>query len=305
MDATGASEHDFAESMHAFEAAVSAQAPRLIEPRVERILWAPDGSNQDDTASALAMMMARRLEASITVIGAGPVAEARRKVLEELGLAGEAVALADGRPAFEQILEACSARRCGLVVVNAPFGEDFEQLGDGSVGTTLDMLLARRAVPLLVVREAKADPGACLGHVLVPLTLHEPTVSEAASWALRVVDVGGDLRLLAVIDREHVEASVEAVETDVDVEELDEPVLAGIRRPEMAGLIGAVQRSAARRGLGCRVSVRVGAAVTRAAELADEREALVVTGCPRDPIATGYQRVQALLRASRNPLLIV
>ena len=73
----------------------------------------------------------------------------------------------------------------------------------------------------------------------------------------------------------------------------------------IAGLIGALQRKASEAGYGCRVSVRSGEIVEETARLANERDGLIVTASPRKPESTAYQRVQALVRASRNPVLVL
>ena len=90
-----------------------------------------------------------------------------------------------------------------------------------------------------------------------------------------------------------------------DAADLDLDHLAGLDRPETAGLIAAMHRAAQQRGLGCQVSVRQGDLVSRVIELAEGEQRLIVTGCDTDPGSSSYRSVQALIRRSRDPVLVV
>lgn len=120
-----------------------------------------------------------RLKASLPLPPAPPVAGDRQsylaqqtEALRQAGATVEAVGdVADVRPPYEQILEACHKTQCDLIVVPAPYREDFAVLGSESIGSNLDILLCRVPETLLVAREPKVEVEGCLAHILLPVTL--------------------------------------------------------------------------------------------------------------------------------------
>lgn len=313
MDLTNADQNDVNENVHAFEAAVSAQKTALTEPTIERLLVAVDGSNQDETTIGLAGAIARSHGAAVRVAYA-PEGEAqpgddlidvRVRALKEAGVTAEAIETDHARRSFDQILWAADETGAQMIVVDAPYLDDYESLGGASVGTNLQMLMSKSRVPLLVVREPLDDPVECLAHVLLGVTLHRVENRPAAEWSLALLKGGQELRVLAVVDRE----ALHHVELDpgeeLDLADTDPEFLAGVRGPNIAGLIAAVQREAVARSLGCRVSVRTGEIVPAMSDFANHITRIVVAACPRDPAHGAYQRVEGLIRASKNPVLVV
>ncbi|MHC4948437.1 MAG: hypothetical protein ACYTG1_09270, partial [Planctomycetota bacterium] len=230
----------------------------------------------------------------------------------ELGAAGIDVTVPPARsadvhdePPWDQITGLARRSRCDLVVVDAPYLDDYTRLGDGSVGTNLQMLMSRCPVPLLVIRAPAEAPASCLEEVVVPVGIEAAENVAGARWALRLVRGHGRLRILAVVDRGQLDAAGERLRTDVDLDAIDDDQLAGLHRPATAGLIAALQRRAVEVDLGCRVAVREGSAVEAVTAVAGERQALIALSCPRDPAARAYQRVEAIVRASACPVLVV
>ncbi len=273
-----ASDQDLDDSMDRFEAASEARPITLPSIELRRILLAPDGSNQDPLAHSLA----ERFDA--------PVQTAN---------------LAEDTPPYRQILEQCRMAEADLLIVPAPFREDFEELGASSIGTNLDLLLHHRETPILVVRDPDRDPEALLREIVIPLSLVAADDIRAAAWAFRLLAPGGRIRLLAVVDTGRMIRNQKITEKSLELEDLDASDLAGLDQPEMAGLVAAVQRHAAETDYGCRVSIRVGPSVQAAAEFANDFPCLVVATCLPDPETTGAQDVHALARLSRNPVLVV
>jgi hypothetical protein len=275
---------------------------------VRRIVLALDGSNQDETARRLASRIASRAGAAVLPLCAWETEDGGREeylatqieALGRMGAAVERVGTADDtRPPYEQILDACGHSSCDLLIVPAPFRDDFARLGRESVGTNLDVLLCRATVPLLVVREPKEEPERCLANVLLPLTRHLAANAEAAAWALQLAERGGGVRILAVSEGEIPESGGLSPAATAEGE-------GGITSPETAGLIGALQRRTAEIGLGCRVDARRGEEVkTIVEEEAGEELIVILPCCPRDPTGPTFQRIQAIIRLSRNPVLMV
>lgn len=309
----GYDDQEMRENMEAFEAAAQSKHVDLKPPSLRSILVALDGSNQDTMVTGLALTLARRTGASLLVLYAyeGAPHSERDAYLEEQvrQLAGQEViaqtwARTDRR-SFEQILEAAQQGGSDLIVVCAPYLDDFATLGRASTGTNLDMLLAGSRVPVLVAREPDHDPARCLGNILLPLSASRACDVEAARWALLLTPSHGDLRLLVVVDTALLENARHLMEAFVHVDQVDETALAGLDRPETAGLIGALQKAAWERSFGCHVTVRVGDTVPVVAELANEGDHVVIAPCPGRQGQGAFQRVQTLIRESGNPVMIV
>lgn len=275
-------DQDMEQSMDAFEAALSAKPIQLPGIAMKRILLARDGSNQDDAARALAEAAAGRMEAAVETLDPP----------------------ATDKP-FRRILEACAGSDCGLIVVPAPFAEDFAELGAASIGTNLDMLLTHRRTPLLVVRDPGIEAAEALREVVLPLSFLARDDAHAAAWALQLAARGGRVNLLAVADPDAESEAGQFAGRFLDAGDVDEAALSGLGHAEMAGLVAAVHRRAAESDLGCRVSVRVGPAVGAAAEFANALTCLIVVPGPTEPQEPAWRHVHALIRESRNPLLVV
>lgn len=300
-------------SMNDFEAAFSARKVTLEVPPLDTILAVVDGSNQSAMTVGIAAAIAERCGATLHLahVYPGPSDPERDRSPAELaerhaadGVRVEIVAREpDERPPHAQIRALADSLDVDLLVVPAPYLESFEELGSDSVGVTLDKLMTQSR-PLLVVREPREEPRESLGPVLLPITVHLQENPLAAAWALRIVGEGGTLRLVSVVGDEVMEAAADLI-GEHDAGELDLEHLAGLDRPETAGLVAEVHRHAQRRGLGCRVSVRHGDLVARVMELAEEGQRLIVTGCDTDPASSSYRRVQAIVRRAKDPVLVV
>ena len=314
---------DITDTMSSFEAAVSARRQQLPDVSARNVLAAVDGSNQDGAVLALAAEVTVRSGATrlhLTYAYEGPADAARDDYLaarvHELSARTASLAVTHSRTgapagtaanrAFQQILDLAAKEGCDLITTAAPYLDEFEQLGTASTGTTLDMLLRHRRTPLLVVRAAYPDVIRCLDRAVVPLNLLGVRGEQALGWAMRLVrPAAGTLHLLALADTEAVAAVGPLIGRTLAPGEMDERMLAGLVKPETAGLVAAAQRGAAHAGLACRVSIRLGEPVQEVVAFAHSLErCLLVTGCPDQCSATGYLRVQALIRESPYPVLV-
>ena len=273
-----ANDNDIDENMDLFEAASSAHSINLPEISLDHILLAEDGSNQDDLARQIAV----HFQADIVTPDS----------------------LSSGQP-HRQILSSCHDADCGLIVVPAPFREEFEELGATSIGSNLDRLLAERSTPVLVVRDPEREAKILFQEIILPLSFVAAEDIRAAAWAFRALAPGGRIRLLAIVDTERIIGSRKLEDGALDLDDLDEKDLAGLDQPEMAGLVAAVQRHAAKANVGCRVSIRVGATVSATTKFANDQSCLLVITCPPDHTAPCYTNVHSLVRQSLNPVLIV
>lgn len=166
-----------------------------------------------------------------------------------------------------------------LVLVITKALEDYAALGSSSLGTTQDILL--------------------------PLNLVTGPAPVPAAWAARLSRPGSELHLLAVADSEVADTIRVALREKDRIEDIDEDRLAGLVRPDVAGLVAALQRASTTGKYTCRVVVRNGPVAAAVTEYANSGSGLIVTTCTADCTSTGFQRVQAIVRGSRNPVLVI
>ncbi|MBK4723298.1 universal stress protein [Azospirillum sp. YIM DDC1] len=307
---------DLDATINQFEAAASAQRMEVPGLTVRRMLLALDGSNQDRAVLELGRAVATRLGCAVLVTYAyeqsTPDSEKDRYLAEHamaLGRAGRIEAAHARAPgggrAFRQILDLSKAHGCDLSMFPSPYLEDFQDVGGSSVGTTTDVLVHRRSNPLLVVRKPAENVRDRLERVVLPLNLLSERGAEAAAWALGLTPSDGTIHLLAVVDEEMLDAVRHLVGQSFRAAEVDEASLAGLGRPDVAGLVAVIQRRASEANVDCRVTVRHGPLIQTVAAFANGEPGLLVVGCGDDCAASDYQRTLGLLRESRNPVLMV
>lgn len=188
-------------SIHRFEQALEAR-PLAINPAPHRrALLALDGSNQDPTVLGLAQAIIPALgqdpRFEIVLASESGASPGQRASLDQartlLGSKLHRVHESDPTmPAFRQILEAAQKADADWIIVPAPFLRDLDELGADSVGTVLDMLLARFAGTLLVVRVPQKTPGSLLHH------WHWPLFPQQKSSAQSADSIGALLQTLPV-----------------------------------------------------------------------------------------------------------
>lgn len=312
-DSLGPDDSELTASIHDFEAALSAKQVDLKLPALKSILAVIDGSNQTEMALGLAAELAKQEQAQLHVAyayrGSAEVErdtflEQQIATLKESGInAVRAHRKFEDSPPYEQITLLSEELDTDLLVVPAPYLEDFAELGSDSIGVNLDKLMTQSR-PLLVTREPREDASESLKPILLPLTIHIEENPLACAWAIRLIKQGGTIQIVAVVDDNILDAAKELI-GEHDVADLDLEHLAGLKRPETAGLIAEMHRQAKQHSFGCRVIVRQGDMVTRLMELAEEGQRFIVTGCDTDPSSSSYQHVQAIIRRARDPVLVV
>lgn len=314
IDITNASDEEIGDTVEAFAAAVGSQAVELEEVSLERVLLAVDASNQGGAAEGFAKALALRHGARVLLLYAY---EGARDAQRERYLTERAEALAQagvelepvpapvhsehGLRSFEQILQTCEQARCDLIVLPAPYLDDYDKLGEHSIGATLDVLICRSRTPLLVVRAPDSQPAKALSDALLPIVPCDALTTRAASWLLRIVLEDGSVELLTVGARERREAVADSAAPQLAGRAEGE--IAATAPQEAAGLIAAVQRRAAQIGLRCRVSSVAGDRLEKTIEAAARCERVVVLAVPAHPGARAF--ALSVVRYSRNPVLIV
>jgi hypothetical protein len=208
------------ESMQLFDRArVSVVAP-VAPQRPTRILLALDGSLQDRLSFAIARQFRARFSCSVAVVDAREDTTSDELITAAAGeLGATAVPKLPGH-SFDQILAAVDQCHCDLLIAPSPYGRDLESVGPNSVGTVIDVLLARVPVPLLVVRKPYEPRGELFSQVRMFLTAENEAAPEAAAWATGLIAAKGLFELVLLIEREmreNIKALLESIAPEADV----------------------------------------------------------------------------------------
>lgn len=264
------------EDVGMFEAAVHAQSAVLPEISVPSVLAAIDDSNQSDTTRLIAARFGARLGAP---------------VVERTNLRTD-----------EAILAAIREASAGLLVLPAPFGSDIRELKDESLGEVVDQLLGHATIPILTVRQPMdgAAIDAALTDIVLPLSPGEPRNEWAVAWAFRLLNRGGQCRLLEIADEEVLAEAERLVSEDDGHSSWQQ----GMTRC-FAGLIGVAQRRASDAGLNVAVLASTGRFVAESLAAAHDLRTLTIAVGSHDRRSTTYHRAVDLILGSAGPVLVV
>ncbi len=266
------------EQVEAFEEALLGKLG-LEVPKVETILLALDRSNQDELVTTLGRVLSQRLSASLVVTGGFPEAladEAEKYVSEvrqRLKAAGSdaRVLWPTGEESFDKILRTVDEAEAELLVLPAPYFRELESLGAESVGTNMDVILARSPIPVLVVRGPEPQPEEVLGHLHLAVFDGSPLSKLAAEWAILLAKEGR-LDTLAVVEEEFVEIMEEALAP----EKITEEELAERLSRELIPLVSAVLRHCEEMEIPCDVKYVTGDLVEAILKRGDKKGGMIV-----------------------------
>lgn len=267
-----------ASSMQAFTAAAAGKVT-LPGLSIGRVLLALDGSDQDPVTRALAQHVAGRTGATVVEVAG---LKSAQEVLHTAGLEGVA-----------------------LIVMDAPFGEDFDVAGHESLGTAVDVVLSRSKTPVLVVRAPLPELASSFGDILIPITLSSARTALEAAWALALAPSGGKLEVLDVPDLSVVEEAKHLLGDAIDVTALREEALKRAGQRDAAPLVAAAREAGERAGVEVNLTVKVGQLSTVVDDATRERTRLVVTSLPGPCGTPDYHRARDLALRARGPVLFV
>lgn len=273
-------EADLQEDVGMFEAAVHAQPTELPVKEVRNVLLALDGSNQDATCRLLADTLASGGAQLHEVVPTG------------------------GAP---EILESIRKHQADLVVLPTPFGRDFQALREESLGSVIDLLLIEAPCPVLCARTDLDAAGvqAALRDILIPVHVPVAEAISAVSWAAGLLRSGGNLGLLAVIDREALEEARRLLGSTAAAKALSNEALMRAVTDEMGGLTAAVQKLGTERGLGVQVMVKEGPAAETIVAEANRQARLLIVPAVRRHTAPAFHRAVDMILGSRGPVMFV
>lgn len=297
-------DRDVEQSIRLFERAqVGEVAP--VEPHTpSKVLLVLDGSSQDELSIRFARHFQQRNRAAVVVTDARESIQSNEQaeaVARELG--ATALPKRSGE-AFQQVLDGTGESGCDLVVLPSPYGRDLEAVGPDSVGTVIDVVLARTAVPVLVVRQPYKPDREPFTRVLLVLFGENAAAPAAAAWAAGMVAQSGSVQLSLALEAEFYENVSELMQAvDPDLEISPEMLTDALVRTH-ARMHRSLQKTAERAGFGYSLDVRhEGETLLEALDRATDHPLLVLPLERGDHASEAHVRDH--IRLSRHPLLVV
>jgi hypothetical protein len=295
-------------TIHRFQEALESK-PLAIHPEPHnRALLAFDGSNQDPTVLGLAMAISPALgqEAKFEIVlasesGATPKQKASlEKAKEVLGDKIRAIHEPDRAiPAYGQILHAAQMANADLIIAPAPFLRDLEELGADSVGTVLDMLLARFSGTLLMVRLPKEAPAGLLEEWHWPLfpQQKDPTLGANAIGGLIQSLPVRQIHFYPVADSSLMDLAGKIAGKPRNIKE----ALQNLHAPLLSGL----QKFCSNTPEGPRVSIQpVQGGLPEIMDRLNRNAGLIITRLSSHPQPEALEKVRQIILHSANPILV-
>lgn len=196
---------DLQTSMDLFERADVGVTQAIPQKRPGHVLLVLDGSTQDAAAVSLAIRMKARLSCQLTwafvpTADSSTLASDHREMLNEATAKETSTNVSKENDTANQILQVVTESAADMLIVPCPFGRDFEEIGEDSTGTVIDLLAARCKIPFIAIRRpdiVDVDP---TGHVRLILTGENAAAELAASFAAGLVQPDGKLELLLLVE---------------------------------------------------------------------------------------------------------
>ena len=201
-------DRDFDESMRMFEKAMVPIAEPIEPKQPSRILVAFDGSSQEVALIDAAATLQSRSGATILVLDAREpaLAETNNPSIEQaVAIPNSQMVVKTSGTSYDQILAAIETEQPDLVVLPCPFGRDFQKIGAESIGTVVDVMLARSPVPLLIVRRTDQPLAKACKKVAMVVSSESDAEPLAAAWAVGLATDNASISLEVVMDREQLE----------------------------------------------------------------------------------------------------
>ncbi|MBX3472058.1 MAG: hypothetical protein KF878_34840 [Planctomycetes bacterium] len=268
-----------ASSLHAFSAALAGHVT-LPTVTVRKLFVALDGSDQDSTTRDAATHVAARTGAEVV----------------------ERVGLATGHDIVREAAEA----EAELIVMAAPFREDYRTTKDESLGSGADIVLCEAAVPVLLVREPMGQVGTCFKDVIIPISVSGTKTPLEAAWALALAGSAARVEILDVPDLSVIEEVKHLLGDAIDVSALKDEALKRAASRDCMPVLAAAREAGTSQGLTVELIVKVGQPLLVFDEATRDRHRFVVTSLPGAARGSPeFHRAHDLALRSRGPVLFV
>lgn len=276
------SDHDDLKEQMAKFAAARIDDPVALQPaRVGKVVAVHDGTDQDAVVDALAAAIAGRCAAQHERLDVDARGDGALDAMLAIGTAGD------------------------MLVVPSPFGRDYQAIGQQTLSTVVDLLLARSDASICVARAPLDDAAHAVAHPIVGMQIDRHRKVPATALALALAQGGGELLLLSTVDPHAGVRDEELIGRHLDPADLSPEVLAGLASARAGALTAALQRHAHEWRVDPRVLFAVGDTVDLLVEHNESRRGLVVAGRERDPRRPEAHDARRLVLASRLPVLLV
>ncbi len=180
------------DNVERFAAALQAGRAKVGDPMWPQVWVAVlDGSNQDATTCAILTRLAEAHRARVFVTAGVLAEDANRRediaidaallVLSKSGIRAEGV-MSQRAESHERILQVLEDRKADLCLLPCPFAHDLGDLGESTLGTVVEVCLARSRTPVLIVRGPLSEDVNALDRP--HLILERP--DRAATHAIRL-----------------------------------------------------------------------------------------------------------------------
>ncbi len=297
-------DRDVESSIKAFERAQVGEVAATRPIRPQHVLLVLDASTQDALSIAMAQHLQATFECRVSVVDARDSAKSQDLAEQVAGqLNGAACAKGDG-DAFAQILDAVAQVEPDLLIVPCPFGRDLKSVGPDSVGTVIDVLLARLHIPLLVVREPFGLVKQAFERLLLLIIGENEVAPLAAGWAAGLAAKGGRCDLVLVLEEEffqNMQNVLAAIDPQVSV---SHETVEGAMAATQTRLHRSLQKTAEEQGFEHDLFVLRDNEPQATAMQDDPRHPLLVLALERtDHASQGLVRDR--IRWSSNPILVV
>ncbi len=298
-------DRDVDAAMRMFEKSKVGNSAPIIKKTPERALVVFDGSDQDASGLAAAKFLRERHDCEVYLL------DARETKFDQLDLATQASdEVHEGRPlaqsegeSYDSILRAVSENKIDLLVVPCPFGRSFENVGADSVGTVIDVLLARCPAAMLVLRRDDQPLAECCQRVSMIVGSECDVEDKAAAWAFGFAGEKATVTLDLVVEKEQFEnirSIVEALSPDA---QLDPEKFSDALTKTHQDIHGAMAKTASASGLSYSLRPQAGE-VAPPNPLDDDSKLLLVMPLEVDD-RFGQGFVQDRIRRSPHPVLVV
>lgn len=305
----GSLDRDVDASMRMFQKSKVGPAALISATVPSRILVALDGTPQDKTSIAAAKSLRERFNVETLVL------DARESKLDadgkESSLSAEIAQQVSGArgvnggsgTSYDQILQCLGDHQLDLLIAPSPFGRSFESVGTDSIGTTLDVLLSRCPVPLLVIRRDDQLLDQCVARIAMVCGGESDVELKAASWIFGLGQKQTSVSLNLVVEKEQFEnlrAILEAIEP---AETLTEQAIGDALAKSHQQIHIAMQRTAGEKGMTYRLIPQAGE-VAPPNPLNDSVQQMLVMPLEVDDRFTqGFVRDR--IRRSPHPVLVI
>jgi len=297
-------DRDVESFMKAFERSQVGEVASAHPRQPQHVLLVLDASSQDATGMAVSRQLQSVFDCRISVVDARDSVESNDLTEQAAKELGGVECIKGTGDAFQQVLDAVEQVEPDLVIVPCPFGRDLEAVGPDSVGTVIDVLLARLHIPMLVIRQPFEQVAQAFERLLLLIIGENEVAPLAAGWAAGLVSQGGRCDLLLVLEEEffqNVQDVLAAIDPQVKV---SHESVEGAMAATQTRLHRSLQKTAQEQGFEHDLFVLRDDEPQATAMQDDPRHPLLVLALERaDHASQGLVRDR--IRWSSNPVLVV